>query len=106
MLGFIGLIHGEQVGWNVNGQVALGYAFAGIVLLGFWLVQRQRGTPTPTEEPTTATIDEMSPPRRWIARRRRADRHDPSGHRVRALRTRARQTLPGPLLPRTTGGVA
>ena len=62
VLGFIGLIHGEQVGWNVGGQIALGYAFAGIVLLGFWLVQRQRGTPTPTEEPTTATIDEMSPP--------------------------------------------
>ena len=61
-LGFIGLIHGEQVGWNVGGQIALGYAFAGIVLLGFWLVQRRRGTPTPTEEPTTATIDEVSPP--------------------------------------------
>jgi len=62
VLGFIGLIHGEQVGWNVGGQIALGYAFAGIVLLGFWLVQRRGGTPTPTEEPRTATIDEVSPP--------------------------------------------
>ncbi len=61
-LGFIGLIHAEQVGWNVGGQIALGYAFAGIVLLGFGLVQRRRGTPTRTEEPTTATIEEVSPP--------------------------------------------
>jgi adenine/guanine/hypoxanthine permease len=61
-LGFIGLIHAEQVGWNVGGQIALGYAFAGIVLLGFGLVQRRRGRPAPTEEPTTATIDEVTPP--------------------------------------------
>jgi AGZA family xanthine/uracil permease-like MFS transporter len=39
-LGFIGLIHAEHVGWNVGGQVALGYLFAGIVLLGFWLTTR------------------------------------------------------------------
>ncbi|HTK67927.1 MAG TPA: regulator [Pseudonocardia sp.] len=39
-LGFIGLIHAEHVGWNVGGQVALGYLFAGIVLLGFWLFTR------------------------------------------------------------------
>ncbi|MFC4948750.1 regulator [Pseudonocardia sp. GCM10023141] len=37
-LGFIGLIHGVSVGWDVGGQIALGYAFAGIVLLGFALV--------------------------------------------------------------------
>ena len=34
ILGFIGLIHAEQVGWNVGGQIALGYLFAGIVLVG------------------------------------------------------------------------
>ncbi len=33
ILGFIGLIHAEQVGWNVGGQIALGYLFAGLVLL-------------------------------------------------------------------------
>ncbi|HEY9418312.1 MAG TPA: regulator, partial [Pseudonocardia sp.] len=37
-LGFIGLIHAEHVGWNVGGQIALGYLFAGIVLLAFWLL--------------------------------------------------------------------
>ncbi len=61
-LGFVGLIHAESVGWNVGGQIALGYAFAGIILLGFGLVQRQRGTPAPTEEPTTATIEQVTPP--------------------------------------------
>jgi AGZA family xanthine/uracil permease-like MFS transporter len=46
-LGFIGLIHAEHVGWNVGGQVALGYLFAGIVLLAFWLFSR--GAPVLTE---------------------------------------------------------
>ena len=41
MLGFIGLIHAEQVGWNVGGQIALGYLFAGIVLVAFWAVNRR-----------------------------------------------------------------
>lgn len=62
VLGFVGLIHAESVGWNVGGQIALGYAFAGIILVGFGMVQRQRGVPAPTEEPRTATIDEVSPP--------------------------------------------
>jgi AGZA family xanthine/uracil permease-like MFS transporter len=42
VLGFIGLIHAEAVGWNVGGQIALGYAFAGIVLLLFALIDRRR----------------------------------------------------------------
>ena len=41
-LGFIGLIHAEQVGWNVGGQIALGYAFGGVILLVFWLVNRRQ----------------------------------------------------------------
>lgn len=45
LLGFIGLIHAEKVGWNVGGQVALGYLFAGIVLLGFWLATRRSASP-------------------------------------------------------------
>jgi adenine/guanine/hypoxanthine permease len=40
VLSFVGLIHGTRVGWNVGGEVALGYAFAGIVLLAFWFVRR------------------------------------------------------------------
>jgi adenine/guanine/hypoxanthine permease len=44
VLGFIGIIHAPSVGWAVGGQIALGYLFAGIVLLGFGLVQRQRGS--------------------------------------------------------------
>jgi AGZA family xanthine/uracil permease-like MFS transporter len=30
------------VGWNVGGQIALGYAFAGIVLLAFAFFARSR----------------------------------------------------------------
>jgi AGZA family xanthine/uracil permease-like MFS transporter len=41
ILGFIGLIHAEKVGWNVGGQIALGYLFAGIVLLAYHLVNRR-----------------------------------------------------------------
>lgn len=39
VLSFVGLIHGTKVGWNVGGQIALGYAFAGLVLLVFALTQ-------------------------------------------------------------------
>src|SRR3954453_8021126 len=39
-LGFVGLIHATKVGWNVGGQIALGYAFAGLLLLGFWFLRR------------------------------------------------------------------
>ncbi|MCD0449550.1 solute carrier family 23 protein [Actinocorallia sp. API 0066] len=37
VLSFIGLVHAEKVEWNAEGQVALGYVFAGIVLLLFGL---------------------------------------------------------------------
>ena len=40
VLGFVGLIHAESVGWDVGGQIALGYAFAGVILLGFALFNR------------------------------------------------------------------
>jgi adenine/guanine/hypoxanthine permease len=60
-LGFIGLIHAEQVGWDVGGQIALGYAFAGIILLGFAFVTRGQ-VRSKTEEPRTATIDEAPQP--------------------------------------------
>ena len=35
VLSWIGLIHGEKVEWGANGQVALGYLFAGIVCAAF-----------------------------------------------------------------------
>ena len=54
-LGFIGLIHAEQVGWNVGGQIALGYALAGIVLLLFAFATRNTSTSFTDEE---ATADE------------------------------------------------
>ncbi|HTF52235.1 MAG TPA: regulator [Pseudonocardia sp.] len=44
-LGFVGLIHAPQVGWNVGGQVALGYALSAVTLLGFWLATRSRKEP-------------------------------------------------------------
>jgi adenine/guanine/hypoxanthine permease len=61
VLGFIGLIHAEQVGWDVGGQIALGYAFAGIILLGFAFATRGED-PAKTGEPATATIDEAPQP--------------------------------------------
>jgi AGZA family xanthine/uracil permease-like MFS transporter len=36
-LSFVGLIHGEKVEWNANGQVALGYLFVALVCLVFSL---------------------------------------------------------------------
>jgi adenine/guanine/hypoxanthine permease len=61
VLGFIGLIHAEQVGWDVGGQIALGYALAGIILLGFAFVTRHE-VPVKPDEPSTATIDEVAQP--------------------------------------------
>jgi adenine/guanine/hypoxanthine permease len=58
-LGFIGLIHAEQVGWNVGGQIALGYAFSGIVLLLFAVTTRRSG-PTPSEDPA-GSVDQARP---------------------------------------------
>ncbi|MDT7661343.1 MAG: adenine/guanine/hypoxanthine permease [Pseudonocardiales bacterium] len=54
-LGFVGLIHAPQVGWGVGGQIALGYAFSGLVLLAFALVTRRRGEPA--EVPVQRTRD-------------------------------------------------
>jgi AGZA family xanthine/uracil permease-like MFS transporter len=35
VLSFIGLIHAPEVGWAANPQVALGYAFFGLVCLAY-----------------------------------------------------------------------
>jgi AGZA family xanthine/uracil permease-like MFS transporter len=54
LLAFVGLIHAEQVGWNVGGQVALGYLFAAVLLLLFGLTARRR-------KPATVPVAELSP---------------------------------------------
>lgn len=59
-LGFIGIIHAEQVGWNVGGQIALGYAFAGVILLIFAVTSRGAGSDPATEPtgvPATRAVD-------------------------------------------------
>jgi adenine/guanine/hypoxanthine permease len=47
VLSFIGLIHGEQVGWAASPGVALGYLLAAVVCLAFSL----NSTPAPAEMP-------------------------------------------------------
>ncbi|WP_436759056.1 hypothetical protein [Streptosporangium sp. V21-05] len=54
-LAFIGLIHGERVEWNANGQVSLGYLFAGLILLAFIFLK-----PRPSDE-TAVAADEPEP---------------------------------------------
>ncbi len=41
VLGFIGLIHGPKVGWDIGGQIALGYLFAAVIFLGFGFLNRR-----------------------------------------------------------------
>jgi AGZA family xanthine/uracil permease-like MFS transporter len=44
VLGFIGLIHGTKVGWDIGGQIALGYLFAAVILAAFgFLNRREKG---------------------------------------------------------------
>ncbi|GGK76456.1 hypothetical protein Sme01_20920 [Sphaerisporangium melleum] len=53
-LSFVGLIHGERVEWNADGQVALGYLFAAVVLAGFALLRpgTETSAGTPVSEST------------------------------------------------------
>jgi AGZA family xanthine/uracil permease-like MFS transporter len=44
-LSFVGLIHGAKVGWDVDGQVALGYLLAAVVCLAFSLRKVPPRTP-------------------------------------------------------------
>jgi len=58
VLSFIGLIHGEKVEWNANGQVALGYLFVAAVCVAFALtrpVPRQLEPDEAELEPVPAT---------------------------------------------------
>jgi adenine/guanine/hypoxanthine permease len=56
-MGFVGLIHGEHVGWNVGGQIALGYLLAGLVLLLFTLAARRHHA----AQPAAATTEPAEP---------------------------------------------
>jgi AGZA family xanthine/uracil permease-like MFS transporter len=44
-LSFVGLIHGEKVEWNANGQVALGYLFAAVACAAFTLLKLEPRDP-------------------------------------------------------------
>ena len=48
-LSFIGLIHAPSVGWNANGQVALGYVFMAVVCAGFAATRPQPRVPDDEE---------------------------------------------------------
>ena len=49
VLSFVGLIHGAKVGWDVDGQVALGYLLAAVVCALFLLKKVPPRTPDPDE---------------------------------------------------------
>ncbi|WBB57129.1 regulator [Verrucosispora sp. WMMD573] len=49
VLAFIGLIHGEEVRWNANGQVALGYLFVAVICAIFALGKYPPRVPDPEE---------------------------------------------------------
>ncbi|GIJ80845.1 putative MFS transporter, AGZA family, xanthine/uracil permease [Micromonospora phaseoli] len=49
VLAFIGLIHGEEVQWNANGQVALGYLFVAVICGIFALGKYPPRVPDPEE---------------------------------------------------------
>ncbi|GIJ11228.1 regulator [Micromonospora andamanensis] len=49
VLAFIGLIHGEEVQWNANGQVALGYLFVAVICAVFALGKYPPRVPDPEE---------------------------------------------------------
>jgi AGZA family xanthine/uracil permease-like MFS transporter len=55
-LSFVGLIHGERIGWNANGQVALGYLFVAIVCGAFAATRPAPRVPGPDER----EFDELS----------------------------------------------
>jgi adenine/guanine/hypoxanthine permease len=61
ILGFIGLVHGAKVGWDIGPQIALGYLFAAVILVGFGLLTRGQAVELPTDEEIEAAIDEGTP---------------------------------------------
>jgi AGZA family xanthine/uracil permease-like MFS transporter len=58
VLGFIGLLHGAKVGWNIGGQIALGYLFAAVILAAFGLLQmRSAKADTVSADPVGAVSE-------------------------------------------------
>ena len=59
-LSWIGLLHAEEIQWAAAPQVALGYLFLGLVLLGIAALRREAPAPAnvaepePEPEPSTA----------------------------------------------------
>jgi adenine/guanine/hypoxanthine permease len=58
VLGFIGLIHGAKVGWDIGGQIALGYLFAAVIFAAFGLLHRRQngGGEEPVPDPEVAAL--------------------------------------------------
>ncbi|MFD6610009.1 regulator [Micromonospora chalcea] len=65
VLSFIGLIHGERIEWNANGQVALGYLFVAVICVVFAL-----GRPTPREPDPEEGEPDQQPDRADLASER------------------------------------
>ena len=61
ILGFIGLVHGAKVGWDIGPQIALGYLFAAVILAAFGLLTRGQAVELPTDEEVEAAIEEGTP---------------------------------------------
>ncbi len=58
VLGFIGLVHGQKVGWDIGGQIALGYLFAAVVLVGFGLWQQRVAKVDTVSSETAGAVSE------------------------------------------------
>ncbi|MDX6741311.1 hypothetical protein [Actinocorallia sp. A-T 12471] len=61
VLSFVGLVHAEKVEWNAEGQVALGYLFAGVVLLLFAFLDGRGKAVAEPEGPVTSDEAEAEP---------------------------------------------
>ncbi len=61
VLGFIGLVHGARVGWDIGPQIALGYLFAAVILAAFGLYNRGKPAELPADEEVEAAIEEATP---------------------------------------------
>jgi adenine/guanine/hypoxanthine permease len=61
ILGFIGLVNGAKVGWDIGPQIALGYLFAAIILAVFGLLNRGKPVELPSDGDVEAAIEEATP---------------------------------------------
>ncbi len=61
ILGFIGLVHGSRVGWDIGPQIALGYLFAAAILAAFGLLNRGKAADLASDEEVEAAIEEAVP---------------------------------------------